>query len=311
MLTVSIVTPAYNQASFLEETIASVLGQDYPRIEYTVIDDGSMDETPAVLERHRGRLRAVSRPNKGQTATINEGFTAANGDVVLWLNSDDTLLPGAVSTAVRHFEEHPEHGIVYGDTLFTDAAGRPLHRSRAQERFEYDRFVRRCENPIPQPSAFIRKRVLEDVGPLDPHFYYFMDWDFWLRAGLRHRIAYTAETLSTYRLHDASKTVAKQAEVAPELEYMYTRFFARDDLPAPVRRLRREAMASMFLTSGGYFARGGRPKEAARAGRRAVGLYPELLVRPSFVRKLAYCVAGSTTVYSWLRGLIRGAAVPS
>jgi glycosyltransferase involved in cell wall biosynthesis len=310
MLTVSIVTPAYNQASFLEETIASVLGQDYPRIEYAVIDDGSTDETPTVLERYRGRLRAVSRPNKGQTATINEGFAAASGDVLLWLNSDDTLLPGAVSAAVRHFEEHPEDGIVYGDTLFTDAAGRPLRRSRAQERFEYDRFVRRCENPIPQPSAFLRKRVVEDIGTLDPHFYYFMDWDFWLRAGLRHRIAYMPTTLSTYRLHDASKTVARQAEVAPELEYMYARFFARDDLPEPVRRLRREAMACMLLTSAGYFARGGRPEDASRAGRRALRTYPELILRPALARQLAFCLAGSTPFYSMLRAL-RGRGTPS
>jgi hypothetical protein len=85
--------------------------------------------------------------------------------------------------------------------------------------FSYRDLVANCHNPIPQPSAFIRRKVMEDVGLLDPHYYYFMDWDFWLRAGLRHSFAYFPELLSTYRLHEESKTVAQAVRAAPELEY--------------------------------------------------------------------------------------------
>ena len=221
---VSIITPTFNQAGFLRETIESVLGQDYPHIEHLVIDDGSTDETRSVLESFGSRLRWWSRPNRGQTPTINEGFEACRGEVVTWLNSDDTLLPGAVSWAVSALARQAEAGVVFGDTLFTRSDGSPLNRTTARP-FDYETFVVECHNPIPQCSSFIRRSLLEETGPLDPAFYYFMDWDLWLRAGLRRPIVYEPVLLSTYRLHPESKTVAQARRSAPELEYMYRKYF--------------------------------------------------------------------------------------
>ena len=161
---VSIVTPAYNQAAFLRDTVESVLSQDYPSIEYRVLNDGSTDETEAILREYEGRLEWETHPNMGQTPTINKGWDLATGDILIWLNSDDTLLPGAVSAAVSYLQAHPETGIVYADTLFTEPDGSPIERNAAQPRFDYERFVVECHNPIPQPSAFVRRSVAEPAA---------------------------------------------------------------------------------------------------------------------------------------------------
>ena len=291
------VTPTYNQAAFLRETIESVLSQDYPSIEYQVIDDGSTDATPAILEEYAGRAWIERHENRGQTPTINKGWERAKGDILTWLNSDDTFLPGAVSTAVEYLQKNPGVGIIFGDALFTTEDGTPIERSRKLPAFDYEQFVRQCENPIAQPSAFIRRSVVEDAGVLDPVFYYFMDWDFWLRAGLKCRISYFPELLSTYRLHAESKSVSQTVKAAPELEYMYRKFFSREDLPENIRSLEKEAMVNMLFTTGGYYLRGGDRKAAAGIALRALRQSPELFYRPSFVHKLFYCLYGGSAVY--------------
>ena len=299
---VSVITPTYNQAAFLRDTIESVISQDYPSIEYQIIDDGSTDETPAILQHYANSARVERQENRGQTPTINKGWERAQGDILTWLNSDDTFLPGAVSTAVAYLEKHPEVGIVFGDSLFTAADGSPLERSPARSSFDYELFVRECENPIAQPSAFIRRSVVEDVGMLDPSYYYFMDWDFWLRAGLQHRIDYFPELLSTYRLHPESKTVAQANKAAPELQYMYRKFFARDDLPERISSLEKEAMVNMLFTSAGYYLEGGNRRAAANMALKAVRRCPLCFYRPSALHKLFYCLLGSSSVYQISRG---------
>jgi glycosyltransferase involved in cell wall biosynthesis len=288
---VSIVTPTFNQAVFLRETVESVLAQDYPDIEYLIIDDGSTDKTRSVLESFGSRLRWWSRPNRGQTSTINEGFDKCRGDIVTWLNSDDTLLPGAVSWAVSAMARHTEAGVVFGDTLFTSADGSPLNRSAAQP-FGYETFVVECHNPIPQCSSFVRRRLLEDTGPLDPAYYYFMDWDLWLRAGLWRPIVYEPVLLSTYRLHPQSKTVAQARRSAPELEHMYRKYFAADQVPPAIRRREGEALANMYFTSAGYYIRGADRRSARRMAWRAVRSDPVGALRPRQVRRLIYCLLG-------------------
>ncbi len=299
---VSVVTPTYNQAAFLEDTIESVLSQDYPAIEYQVIDDGSPDDTPAILKKYAGRVWTERHENQGQTPTINKGWQRSKGEIITWLNSDDTFLPGAVSTAVSYLREHPEVDIVFGDTLFTDQAGKPLERSGKRFEFEYERFVRLCHNPIAQPSAFIRRSVMEDIGLLDTSYYYFMDWDFWLRAGINHRIQYFPELLSTYRLHAESKTVAETSRAAPELEYMYRKFFARTDLPERIRSLERESMVNMMITSGGYYLEGGNGKAATQAALRALRSYPSYFLRPAAMHKFIYLTFGGSSAYQGSRG---------
>src|SRR5881396_4316622 len=118
---VSVVTPAYNQASFLHATIESVLAQDYAHIEYRVINDGSTDRTPEILEEYKNHVQVESHPNRGQTATINKGWEQSRGDIFIWLNSDDTFLPGAVTKAVNYLEQHRMPGS-YSETRSSPGA---------------------------------------------------------------------------------------------------------------------------------------------------------------------------------------------
>lgn len=298
---VSVVTPTYNQAAFLRDTIESVLSQDYPAIEYQIIDDGSTDETPKILAEYEGRAWIERHDNRGQTPTINKGWGRAKGEILTWLNSDDTFLSGAVSAGAQYLQEHPDVGIVFGDTLFTDEHGKPLSRSPHQPGFSYESFVTNCENPIAQPSAFIRRRVIEDIGMLDPKFYYFMDWDFWLRAGVKHRIAYVPELWSTYRLHSESKTVAQANKAAPELEYMYKKFFSDPELPPRIRALEKYAMVNMLFTTGGYYMKAENHKAASQIAWRALRSAPGMFYRPSLMHKLFYCLYGGSSLYETSR----------
>lgn len=302
---VSIVTPTYNQACFLAETIESVVSQDYNAIEYRVINDGSTDDTERVLGRYANRIVWESQTNMGQTATINTGWQRAHGEILAWLNSDDTLLPGAVSLVVEFLRREPDVDIVYGDTVFTDAAGRHLPIPSRKGPFDYREFVRSCENPIPQPSAFIRRRVLDDIGLLHSEFYYFMDWDYWLRAGVRHRIVHIPTALSTYRLHAGSKTISGLARAAPELRYMYGKFFGDSTLPPEIRSLESEAMRNMYFTSAGYFLHGDVWRASAVNALRAVRVDPGLVLTVGGIHKVAYCLLGHLVVYRAVAKVLR------
>ncbi|HLA97025.1 MAG TPA: glycosyltransferase family 2 protein, partial [Anaerolineales bacterium] len=146
---VSIVTPSFNQGRFLEETIQSVLAQDYPRIEYLIVDGGSTDGSLEIIRRYADRLGWwVSEPDRGQTEALNKGFARARGEIFAWLNSDDTYLPQAVSEAVAYLQAHPEAGMVYGDANLVDEHGRVIGKFPARQT-DYQR-LRRGYVRIPQ-----------------------------------------------------------------------------------------------------------------------------------------------------------------
>jgi len=173
---VSIVTPSYNQARFLEETIQSVLAQDYTPIEYLIVDGGSQDGSLEIIQRYAHRLAWwISEADQGQTEAINKGFAHANGEVFAWLNSDDTYLPNAVSEAVQYPQAHPEVGMVYGDANLINETGEVIGKFQARQT-NYRR-LRRGYVHIPQQAAFFRASLTQQVGPLDPTFFFAMDND--------------------------------------------------------------------------------------------------------------------------------------
>lgn len=305
--TLSIVTPAYNQAAFLRDTIESVLSQDYPNIEYVVLDDGSTDETAKILDEYRDRFVWETQPNMGQTPTINKGWAMTSGEVITWLNSDDTFYNStSVREAMGYLIENSEVGIVFGDSMFTEADGTELQPTRPVVDFTFEKMVADCHNWISQPSAFIRREITEKIGDLDPKYYYFMDWDFWLRAGIYYRIEHVDAIWSTYRLHSESKTVTQSRKAAPELEYMYRKFFARDDVPQHIRAREKEAMMNMCFTSGGYYLKGGDAENASAMAARAFEFNPSGRTNPGSLHKYLYCKFGRTPLYSGLRRMVRG-----
>ncbi|MDZ4792707.1 MAG: glycosyltransferase family 2 protein [Bacteroidota bacterium] len=300
---VTVITPAYNQGIFLRETIESVLSQDYPNIELFVINDGSTDETEAILREYTGRIRWETQKNMGQTPTINKGWQMTNGQIITWLNSDDTFLPGGVRTGVEYLLNHPDTSVVFGETLLTEADGTPLPPPKKDFGFDYNRFVATCTNTVCQPSSFYWRHVIEKVGELDPKFYYFMDWDLWLRAGLYFKIVHIPDLLSTYRLHAESKTVAQAIKAAPELEYMYNKYFSRTDLPEDILKLKNEAMMNMFFMSGGYYAKGGDAKLASKMASLAMQQYPRGILSYSNLHKYLYCKLGTSSAYKKLKSV--------
>ena len=213
---VTIITPSLNQARFLEATIQSVLSQDYPRIEYMIVDGGSNDGSVDVIKKHESKLAWwVSEKDKGQTDAINKGFAHAKGEILAWINSDDTYEPGAVSAAVKYLQDHPEVGMVYGDCNFINESGRVIGKfGSAQTNY---RLLRQGYAHIPQQTMFLRADLWKQVGPLDPSFYFAMDYDLWTRIAARTEIKYVPQTWANFRLHTSGKTIAADDRCWPEM----------------------------------------------------------------------------------------------
>ncbi|PYQ41129.1 MAG: hypothetical protein DMF77_16720 [Acidobacteria bacterium] len=228
---VSIVTPSYNQGRFIEETIQSVLAQDYPNLEYIVVDGGSTDETLDILRRYGGRLKWISEPDRGQSEAINKGFRMARGEIVAWLNSDDTYLAGAVGKAVGYLRTHPAVAMVYGEGYLMDEAGRVTGRFPATEPFNLWRLVY-FSDYILQQTVFWRRCVFDAVGMLDESLHYGMDWDFWIRVAKRFEVAYIPEFLGNLREYAAAKTFAGGMQRFDELAGMMRRHGTRRFPPA-------------------------------------------------------------------------------
>jgi glycosyltransferase involved in cell wall biosynthesis len=270
-LLVSIITPSYNQARFLSETIRSVLAQDHPPNEYIVIDGGSTDNSTDIIKSYQDRLAYwVSEPDNGQAQAINKGFRLATGSVFAWLNSDDTYHPGAVGAAVTYLDQHPEIDVIYGDIEFVDASGKSLSTMRA---WEFDPQLQMCAtNLIPQPAAFFRRSMFEQVGGLDETFHLALDYDLWVRmlaAGAR--FAHVHQVWATYRVHPASKT-DKQAEFfASEVKRSVDRTFASGQMPPSWRSIANSNVEQLIAESHGRL---GHSREARQHYWRAVRLCP-------------------------------------
>jgi glycosyltransferase involved in cell wall biosynthesis len=219
---VSIITPSFNQARYIEATIQSVLTQDYPNIEYIIVDGGSTDETVEVIKKHEGRIAWwVSEKDKGQTDAINKGFARANGQILAWLNSDDTYEPGAISAAVKYLQEHPEVGMVYGDCNFINEDGNAIGKFNSAQT-DY-RLLRQGYAHIPQQTMFLRADLWKQVGPLDPSFYFAMDYDLWTRLAARTALKYVPQTWANFRLHTTGKTIAADDRCWPEMVRVHYR----------------------------------------------------------------------------------------
>lgn len=219
---VSIITPSYNQAHFLEETIRSVLAQDYPNLEYIIVDGGSTDGTVEIIRRYTDRLAWwVSEPDQGQTEALNKGFTHANGEIFAWLNSDDTYLPGAVSEAVEFLTANPQTAMVYGDANLIDDKGSVIGRFPARQTDLHQ--MLRGSVHIPQQTTFFWARLWKQVGPLDPSFFFAMDYDLWIRLAKLGPLIYQPRLWANFRLHSTGKSIARDDRCYPEMLRVYRR----------------------------------------------------------------------------------------
>lgn len=237
---VTVVTPSFNQAAYLRETIESVLGQDYARVEYIIIDGGSSDGSVGIIREYESQLSYwVSEQDAGQADAINKGWMRARGEIVAYLNSDDTYNPGAVRTAALYLQAHPEVGVAYGDCAWMDDSGQRLGMIQARP-FELSDLL--LQNRVPQPAAFIRKTALDTVGFLDPTLHWLMDYELWVRIALRYPFAYLPGMLANFRIHATSKTGTSIRHFLREQLDVIARAFENPALPAALARLRPRAV---------------------------------------------------------------------
>lgn len=214
---VSIVTPSYNQAEFLERTIRSVLGQDYPNLEYIIIDGGSTDGSVEIIRKYESQLSFwISERDKGQTNAINKGFNRAKGEIFAWLNSDDIYEPGAIRAAVEALISDPSLGFVYGDCNFIDSHDRVIGKFDARQT-DLKKLMRGYVH-IPQQAFFFRGELWKKVGPLDENIYFAMDYDLWLRLARIAPFRYLpGKVWADFRLHEDAKTITADASCWPEM----------------------------------------------------------------------------------------------
>ncbi|MDR3491452.1 MAG: glycosyltransferase family 2 protein [Gammaproteobacteria bacterium] len=200
---VSIITPSFNHGEFIERTIKSVLAQNY-ELEYVVMDGGSVDQTLDILNRYENQLSWKSEADNGQSHAINKGLQMTSGDVIGWLNSDDIYYPDTVKKVCQFFKDHPEVDVVYGDSCLIDRVDNKVGYYPT-ESWNLERLKVRCF--LSQPSTFFRRRAVDKHGLLEESLQFCMDYEYWLRLGLRGvKFAYLPQMLAGARVYNETKS---------------------------------------------------------------------------------------------------------
>lgn len=224
-LTISIITPSFNQGCFIERTIQSVLSQNVDHLEYIVIDGGSTDETVSILKKYASQLRWVSEKDRGQTHAVNKGIQATTGDIIGWLNSDDIYYPQAIQEVCRFFESNPEEDLLYGGANNIDENDSIIESFRTGP-WEREKLKDRCF--ISQPTVFFRRRIIEKYGLLDEELNYCMDYEYWLRLGFGGaKFAYLPKKLAATRFYSETKTLSARVGVHKEINDMLLKQFGQ------------------------------------------------------------------------------------
>ncbi len=218
---ISIITPSYNQGQYIEDTILSVINQDYPNLEYIIIDGRSKDNTTGIIKKHESKISHwESKKDKGQSDAINKGLKLASGEIVAWLNSDDMYTENALKRVVEIFKKNPDVDIVYGNVwqCYSDKTEKHIN-----VKFNPKHFLTGVK--MHQPSVFWRRKVHEQVGHLDEALYYTMDYDLWLRLFYNYKSYKTETILSKFRCHDEAKTNNNPKGIYMDYRKCISRFF--------------------------------------------------------------------------------------
>lgn len=219
-LSISVITPSFNQGQFIERTIQSVLTQKV-EVEYMVFDAVSTDNTLDILRKYEPHIKWISEPDAGQADAVNKGIRATKGDIIAWINSDDIYLEGALAQVKEFFEQHPAVDVVYGNAWYIDMDDNILD-PYATEAWDVEKLKEGCF--ICQPAAFFRRSVVEQYGLLDANLNYCMDYEFWLRLGLGGvHFAYLTSYLAGSRMYPENKTLARKMAVHIENNNMLKR----------------------------------------------------------------------------------------
>jgi glycosyltransferase involved in cell wall biosynthesis len=278
---ISIITPSFNQADYLDETICSVLDQGYPDVEYIVVDGASTDGSVGIIKEHSERLTWwVSEMDAGQADAINKGFARATGEIVAWLNSDDVYMPDTLAKVAELFAANPDAGIIYGDVLSIDGDGNPINVQRfSQYRIE-DLMAFRI---ISQPGIFMRRSVLEQAGYLDEDYHFLLDHHLWLRMAQLAPMVYSPQILAKARYHADAKNIAHAERFGREAFKILDWMKAQPMLAAILEKNERKILAGAHHLDAFYLVEAGKMRASLAA-------YGRAFVRSPF-----------TTLKSWKR----------
>jgi GT2 family glycosyltransferase len=269
---VSIITPSYNQAKYLEETIQSVLSQEYTSLEYIVIDGGSSDGSVDIIRRHSDRLAWwVSEKDSGQAEAINKGLSHAKGEILAWLNSDDYYLPGTILGVVKAFQDNPDAVLVYGNMLAVDEYGQTTNLLKYNQLTIEDLL---CFQIIGQPAVFFQRGALEKAGNLDITYHCFLDHHLWLRMALQGPIIHVDNTWAAARYHSQAKNRARAAEFGYEAFRILEEASQDKNLAPVMARVSRRAQASAHRVDARYMLDGGQAWKSLSAWFRALFIHP-------------------------------------
>lgn len=224
---ISIITPSYNQAQFLEDTILSVLGQGYPNLEYLIMDGGSNDGSKEIIKKYSDSISYwQSIKDKGQADAINQGFKKAGGEILMWLNSDDMLMPNVLYKIADYYKKEPEH-LYFGNCIHfqTIDSGVKTVGSNVLTLFNENRLNEL--DFIIQPSSFWNRKIWEETGPLDETYHFGFDWEWFLRVQKNFKLTPISDVLSMYRIHDQHKSGTGGKQRQKELLKIYQKFNPR------------------------------------------------------------------------------------
>jgi glycosyltransferase involved in cell wall biosynthesis len=284
---VTIVTPSYNQAAFLEQTICSVLDQNYPNLEYFIVDGGSTDGSQAIIQKYADRIDWwISEKDNGQAEAINKGFARSTGKIVAWINSDDVYQPGAIQSAVNVLQDHPEVGLVYSNVLSVDADGEPFNLMTYGNWGLVDLM---CFKIIGQPGVFMRKADLQKAGLLDLSYRFLLDHHLWLRIAQNGQMLYVPETWSAARMHPKAKNVALARGFGQEAYQLAAWMPYQPGLSDLYKKNRRRVWAGANRINARYLLDSGASWQSLRAYLRCFMQYPPTAL--SEWRRIGFTIA--------------------
>lgn len=291
---ITVVTPSFNQARFLDAALTSIHAQNYPNLEHIVLDAGSTDGSVEIIERFAARLSYWhSRPDGGQSDAINFGFRRATGDILLWINSDDMLAPGSLLAMARAFSnpKAPAWGI--GGCICVDADGRET-RSWAPGRVTLDRTLDWGTAYIFQPAVFWTRALWEEAGPLDEALHYAMDFDLWLAFFARGAPVIVDSMIGVHRTHADTKTSGVGERLLDEYLVGIERRLTGARRRKAIHHVARQAVER---ANGAFFHR--RREESRRYLRYAVRTSRRIVFDRRFIAVCVKHLVGRTAVEAW------------
>lgn len=305
MTLVTIITPSYNQAAYLEDTIQSVLTQDYPNLEYIVVDGASTDGSLDIIRRYAAKLAWwVSETDSGQAEAVNKGLARSRGEIVAWLNSDDIFLPGAISSAVATLRASPPTGMVFGDVLALDEHGRTINVLKYHDVTLEDLLTFTI---IGQPAVFMRRSVLDQVGGLDLSYHYLLDHHLWIRIASRADLRHVPVLWAAARYHPAAKNLAHAADFGREAFRILDWAREQPELAPVMISCERRARASAHRVDSRYLLDSGQSWLALKAWGHALCIHPPTaIVRLNLLASALLNLTGLGSLRSAYLGWRRG-----